>query len=290
VGNGIKKSPLIPRWLRYVMGSGAAIVLLWLAFRGIDWPELRAALGRLNWSYVAAAVALMFLSALLRAWRWKQLFVGETPAFATLVEGILIGQTLNFTLPFRSGDVARAVLIKDRKLHAAGTVGVEKLLDMVFFALLCATIPVFWAIPEWLEKPRVSVIVMGAGVVLMALVLVIPRRTREYMRAKKGAIPALITGTLVIWTCGIVLNWLIFRSLELQVPWLASVVLLVILQAGVSVPSTPGKIGVLQYLAVLGLGLFGVPKPDALAAGLVLHAVVFVPIALASAVIWLSRD
>jgi uncharacterized membrane protein YbhN (UPF0104 family) len=290
VGNDIEQSPLIPRWVRYVLGSVVAIVLLWLAFRGTDWPELQAALLRLKWRYVAAGVGVMFLSASLRAWRWKHLFVGETPEFTVLLKGILTGQTLNLTLPFRSGDVARAVMIKERKLLAAGTVGVEKLLDMVFFALLCSVVPLFWVVPEWLEKPRFSVLLMGIAAVVLGLTLIVPRRTREYMRAKKAAIPALVVGTLAIWTCGAAVNWLVFRSLELQVPWLSAVVLLVILQAGVAVPSTPGRIGVLQYLAVLGLGLFGVPKADALAAGLVLHAVVFVPIALASAAIWMARD
>jgi hypothetical protein len=50
--------------------------------------------------------------------------------------------------------------------------------------------------------------------------------------------------------------------------------LLVVLQAGVAVPSTPGKIGVFHYLCMIALSVFGVPATISLAYGLTLHALV----------------
>ncbi len=290
MGTNSEKGPLISRQIRYFLGSAAALVLLWLAFRGTDLQALRITLARLHPAYVIAAVATMFLSVVLRAWRWQRLFQGEVPPLWTLIKGISIGQTLNFVIPLRAGDVARAVLIKGRRLHSAGTLAVEKVLDMVFFALLCLVAPAFWAMPQWLEKPRASLLIMAVGALLAALALLIPKRTREYIRHKRALLPELAIATAVIWAAGAMINWLVFSALELPVPWMAAVVLLVILQIGVAVPSTPGKVGVLQYLAVLGLGLFGVGKTDALAAGLILHVVVFVPVALAALAFWLAED
>jgi hypothetical protein len=88
-------------------------------------------------------------------------------------------------------------------------------------------------------------------------------------------IPFLAVTTLFLGISGVVVNDLVLRSLGIQTPFMAAVVLLVILQAGVAVPSTPGKLGVFQYLSVLGLSLFGVAKAPALAFGMAIHLLVF---------------
>jgi hypothetical protein len=54
-------------------------------------------------------------------------------------------------------------------------------------------------------------------------------------------------------------------------------VLLLVLQIGVAVPSTPGKVGVFQTLAVLTLSLFAVDRALAFSYGLLLYVVVAAP-------------
>ncbi len=49
---------------------------------------------------------------------------------------------------------------------------------------------------------------------------------------------------------------------------------LAVLQGGVAVPSTPGKIGVFHYLCILALSIFGVPAAVGLGYGLILHVLV----------------
>jgi hypothetical protein len=56
--------------------------------------------------------------------------------------------------------------------------------------------------------------------------------------------------------------------------FLMALFVLVVLQGGVSVPSTPGKIGVFQYLCVFALGVFGVSPAVSFSYGLVLYALV----------------
>ena len=54
----------------------------------------------------------------------------------------------------------------------------------------------------------------------------------------------------------------------------ASVLLLVVLQAGLSVPSSPGRIGVFHYLTLVTLMFFAVDRETALSSGVILHLVV----------------
>jgi uncharacterized membrane protein YbhN (UPF0104 family) len=60
----------------------------------------------------------------------------------------------------------------------------------------------------------------------------------------------------------------------------APVVILVVSQVGVRLPSSPGSIGVLHYLSVLALALFGVDKSTALSYGIILHLVIYLPASL----------
>jgi hypothetical protein len=53
---------------------------------------------------------------------------------------------------------------------------------------------------------------------------------------------------------------------------------LAFLGLGVSLPSSPGFIGVIQAATVLALALFGVPRTEALSFSLLLHASQFFPV------------
>ena len=57
----------------------------------------------------------------------------------------------------------------------------------------------------------------------------------------------------------------------------ARLLVLIALQAGISLPSIPGRFGIFEYICVLALGSFGVAQPLALSYGLLLHFVVLVP-------------
>jgi len=55
---------------------------------------------------------------------------------------------------------------------------------------------------------------------------------------------------------------------------------------GTALPNVPGMIGPYQYACILALDLFGVPKSEALAYGLVLNAVQFLSIVGQGLVAW----
>jgi uncharacterized membrane protein YbhN (UPF0104 family) len=91
---------------------------------------------------------------------------------------------------------------------------------------------------------------------------------------------ALWAWTAAIWAVTVLLNQLILWSLDIRVSPVAPIVILVVLQVGVRLPSSPGSIGVFHYLGVLALSLFGVDKSVALGYGVILHLVTFLPASL----------
>jgi hypothetical protein len=64
----------------------------------------------------------------------------------------------------------------------------------------------------------------------------------------------------------------------IHLPLAASVFVLVILCIGVAVPSAPGFVGTIQLVSVLGLELFGVPRPQALSFSILYHLSQYLPI------------
>jgi len=276
------------KWARVAIGLLLGAILLYLSMGGVALAEVWRVVRYLRWSCLSIALGLTLLSPLVRGWRWRELYGGKAPGFWLLVRAVASGQTLNFAVPFRSGEIARVFMVRGRKLDTAGTIAFEKLLDAGFFAALCLVLPFVWAVPKWLEGPRKWVIIMAAlyVAVIFALVTVVPRVSR-FSRIVRipplGKIPFLVATTLFLGVSGALVNDQVSRSLHIEMPFIAAVVLLVILQAGIAVPSTPGKLGVFQYLAVLGLSLFDVDR--ALAFGLVLHFLVFLPTALMAALL-----
>ncbi len=274
--------------LRLVLAISLGVLLLVVASRGVDFESLLELLYQGRIEFLLAALALVLLSPFLRALRWRTLFSDQAPEMTTLVRAIVTGQTLNLLMPFRSGDVARVLMMKRRKWMTAGTIALEKGIDAAFLAGLCALLPLVWMVPEWMEGPRVAAILVGS--VLLALgVLVVPRLPSMNLQQTAGSMTLLIAISALLWCSGILVNYSVLLFLNLEQPLFVSVALLVILQIGVAVPSTPGKIGVFQELSVLGLGLFGIAKTPALAFGLLVHSLILLPTAAMTLTFWILR-
>jgi hypothetical protein len=72
--------------------------------------------------------------------------------------------------------------------------------------------------------------------------------------------------------------YLLFLAFALRLPIVAAVSLFVALQFGAVVPSSPGLVGVVHFIAVAVLSLFGVDHDVALSYGFVLHLVMVGPV------------
>ena len=100
--------------------------------------------------------------------------------------------------------------------------------------------------------------------------------------------PAVLCSALVssvlIWTVAAFTNYLVIRALGIDLPQrtlvVASALVLAAVHAGVVLSPTPGQVGVFHYLCILSLSLFGIDQSLALSYGLLLHLIVYVPIAL----------
>lgn len=294
-------------WFRVTIGTLISIVFLLLALKDVPLGEVAQAFTRVNYVWILVSVFGMLLQSWLRAWRWIALYYPWHKGLrARQMFGImLIGQMLNIVVPWRVGDLTRIYLmgevVKRSKAQTLATLGVEKIFDTLMLFLLLLIIPPFMTLPVWLERPREGIVLLTVILFVAAFVLMLARDWVVKLlgpiripgsRKSLGELAHLALGSLdvlkrwdlhlwlqflsvAMWLIGVVVNYFVLLALDLQLPWISAFLLMAVLMVGGIVPSSPGKIGVFQYLCILTLGLFGVDKSIGLTYGILLYLVAY---------------
>jgi uncharacterized membrane protein YbhN (UPF0104 family) len=96
--------------------------------------------------------------------------------------------------------------------------------------------------------------------------------------------------TAVTWSISILTNYCLLLAMDLTLSWTAPLFILVGLQAGISIPSVPMKIGIFEYVCVLVLGFYGIDQATGVSYGILLHLLVMVPILGAGLIYMIQSD
>jgi uncharacterized protein (TIRG00374 family) len=266
-------------------------------------------LRRTRWGWVLISAALVPLGLWVRAARWRYLFPpGSNPP--GLLAGVLIGYMVNNVLPLRAGEVVRIYVVARRWGHGFWTVlatlVVERVLDGLAIVLVLAVLVLLIPVPAFLQWGALLVFavdVVAIGVLVMlavapdtarAILVGLTRRwpglqgnvLRGFARFGQGLegirtpdhVLPLLAWSVAVWLIPVVISWLLFHALDLELPWVAAWALLAFVGVGISIPSAPGYVGVFHAAAILALSVFGVAPAEAFGYALVLHAVHFIPI------------
>lgn len=78
--------------------------------------------------------------------------------------------------------------------------------------------------------------------------------------------------SVVGWGFGVWFAWLVLHACHLQLPWTAALMVVVVVNFGAAIPSAPGFIGVMHFLAVVALTPWAVEQNAALGFAVVYHA------------------
>ena len=303
--------------LRYGLGALLSLLALYLALRDVDFGEVGRAIRAADYRLVGLALASVAVNQLGRAFRWRVLLGASRSAarqagisLFDLLVALLSAQLLNTVYPARVGDLSRAYVIGGKgpgRVFTLGTVLLEKLLDTLAYGGLFLVLLFALPLPAWVGS---SVSTFAVATALVTLAVVILAYRPEWLLALSGRVFARFPGrfgqlvqahlkdgigslstlrspsglarslfwTAVIWATAVLNNYLILQAFQLQLPWMAPFFVLMVLQIGISLPSTPGSIGIFEYGCILALSLFSVARADALSYGFVLHAVVFLPV------------
>jgi uncharacterized protein (TIRG00374 family) len=300
--------PSYRRLGKILLGLVVSVGLLVYFFWDVD---LRVVGGRLRetlWGYLALSVALNFLSLWARARRWRYLFAPGARS-GHLFRALLVGYMGNNLLPLRAGEIVRIYVASrhgPRFWTTFATVVVERVLDGLALGLLVGGVLLVVAVPGEL---RWSILLFLAvdlvGILVLVLIAAAPNASRALietlfhrvgwlerrmltmlgtmteglrgLRAPRHVIPITLY-SVGIWFFLALSVWTALHAAHLDLPLAAAWTVLAFLGLGVSLPSSPGFVGVIQAATVLALALFAVPRTEALSFSLLLHASQFFPV------------
>ncbi|MBI3740265.1 MAG: flippase-like domain-containing protein [Chloroflexi bacterium] len=265
-------------------------------------------LARVDYFWVALAVSAAIVQTWLRGVRWILLYYPHQSSLriAPMWAISTIGQMLNIVVPWRVGELARIYLAseiaKQSKTQTLATLATEKIFDTLMLLLLLLTIPMFMALPAYLEEPRQGIAFLSATLFVAALGLLVFREQivralervsfrgrnilQDHARVALNGLDVFTRAdihfqlqlfSIAIWFLGVLINYLCLLALNLSLPFVSALVLMAVLQLGGLVPSSPGKVGVFQLLCILALALFGVDKGAGLSYGILLYLVAYAP-------------
>ena len=300
---------------RFWLGILISLVCLTLVLWRIDYREVLNALAQANYAWLIPAVLPFAATIACKVLRWQLLFPGDHSRIrrSKLLSALMISYALNTILPARLGEVARAYVIGESenvsKSLAFSTIVVEKVLDVLTLLLLLVLLLPFVPLPSWIQQ---SALVMApVFLCLFAIILAVAyrrKRTLAVVRYFVERVPRLdaerllaslesalsgfdalgsLRTNLLLWgwsiavwaTSGLFMLFVMF-AFHIDAPPAAAFLLLCVTSLGMTVPSSPGYIGVYHWLVVSTLQIFGVERELALSFAFAVHALTFVPLTL----------
>ena len=305
--------PKARTWL-FVVGALVSGLCLWLAFRQVSFDEVRESLGDASWIWVLPALALTYLTLLLRAIRWRYLFVEhERVSTWESAKAVNVGLFFNNILPSRAGEVPRIFALGRRtgisKVEIGGTIVVERCLDLLTVATAALVALPFLPDDSWIRALGVVCAVIVAGFVVATIAVVLFRqRTRDLAFAILRRLPFVsdaraqavtaslsrgvhivanprrlalaLTCSALVWTVATLSVLALFPAFDLPLATSSAVLIVVATSLALTVPSTSGGLGVYEAAVQASLVAEGVTASTALSFALILHAINFVPICL----------
>jgi glycosyltransferase 2 family protein len=296
-----KRSPRT--YIGIFIGLSISVIALLLVFHWAGFKALKEALTTIRLPFIFLGLVTFLLSMFFRVVAWRILLqqsVSIWRVFTVLNQGYLI----NNVLPWRLGEFGRAILLGRRpNLTAQGVLAsifVERLYDIVIaLGFFAALIPFAVGLPGISRSVFFAVAVIASAAfglllllrypqIILRVVDILPggrdRWGRHFDRFREGLqtirSPRIVGMSLFFlltsWFLAGFQYWFVLRSMvpEAQIHW--AFFMLTITMLGVTIPSSPGYVGVFEAAGVLALSAFNVPEGQALAATLVLHAMVYV--------------
>jgi uncharacterized protein (TIRG00374 family) len=275
-----------------------AVPLLYLSFQDIDWARVRRTWSVAQFPLMAGACSLITVTLFLRSLRWRLLLLADRhvtiPAAFWATSAGYFGN--NF-LPARAGELIRTMMVSSRsglsRMYVLTTALAERMIDAL--VLLIISVVVVTALPSkpaWLAEASKPFSIIG---VIGVLGIVILPYTQRFWLSIIGSLPlpaalstrvkglldhvlrairsfhdtqrllAFLALTCIIWCIDAVTMVTVGKGLGLEISLRVSFLLIAALGLGSALPSTPGYVGVFQFIAVSVLVPFGLERENAIA-------------------------
>ena len=275
-----------------ILGYGLAIVCLVWVLRDFHLVKAMRQFAASDWRWMLLGMGFDVLSYVVQAVRWKFLLTpfGKV-RITTAIRAVYAGLFANLVFPLRPGELLRTYLISNSENisvgRVLGSVGVERLIDLVVATAALGVASLFVELDRSMRRAAdiLGVVTLVIVSILVALIL--------YLEFKLGKNPELSTGkhhlpsrlmgaltglhamgtapsfylavlaSIGLPACQVLGLWCMMRSYRLPLSFMAAVVVLLVINLGVSLPNAPANFGAYQLFCAVGVKIFGVEADTA---------------------------
>jgi len=289
--------------LKFIIGIAVSLGALAVLIVLIDGKQVAAAFKQVNILAVAPLGLLLVLALLGRAFAWRVILKEKV----SLLQSFLIinaGYLVNSIFPFRLGELARVFLLLPAGLNfwnAVPTIAVERIFDLGFALSLF-----FIGLPFALDfSQNVYSVYLLAGLVVLGiavLILLVRNKDKVYLwldnlnflgdRNKSRLIelvrsivssletlsdPVEFTkiffGMGISWGISLVFQYLLLKAFIPEASFIMAVFAIGAVALGITIPSSPGNIGLYEASITLALMAFGIDRSIAFSYALTSHVI-----------------
>ncbi len=289
--------------LNFFVFPALALLLLYLAFQGIDLKNIWYQLLKADLKWVLLSLVFAFGGIYFRALRWRLLLKSslQNVPVLTTVYAVIMAYFANMAIP-RIGEITRcATLNKTNNIPvdiSFGTVVTERVIDLItlFLVILSVFIIDFSFFSTFFQENVVNfilqkitssyiyiIIILLAFICFLVLFFILKNKLQEFKIIKriieffkgmlKGFISVLklkqrflfLTYTIIIWTCYLLMTYVVFFSIEStsNLTITDSLFVMSIGGLGMSAPVQNG-FGAFHWIVSRGLMLYGISQTDGL--------------------------
>ncbi|MFQ5421358.1 MAG: lysylphosphatidylglycerol synthase transmembrane domain-containing protein [Anaerolineae bacterium] len=309
----VEKSKSIQLWL----GVGISILSLAGLFFFIKPAEIIAEMRSARLSLVGISFFGILAFMILRAFRWR-FMLNNAISWRQTFHIQNIGYMLTMLLPFRLGDLARAVLIGNvppvTLAQGVSTMVVERLLDMLFIVtMLPFTLAEASTLPDWMQAGARGSGIAAIGAILVLIVAANQRpfalkiaafileklpfldtkiwlkRTDELLvglisltRLRDGLV--LIGYSILLWLPILFSYRTVMQAVNIQPTWAVTGFVVAAAALSIAAPSSPGQIGVFHAGVTAALVFLNQDKNAAASFAVIYHALSLVSMIILGAI------
>ncbi|MCX5810150.1 MAG: lysylphosphatidylglycerol synthase transmembrane domain-containing protein [Proteobacteria bacterium] len=290
-----------------ISGFIISIVMLYFSLKDINAGAILETLKKTDCRLVFIPLIFIAIAIMLSSFKWQRISGGNVKFSDTFVS-LMIGLFVNNVLPARIGEIARGYVLSKRTgisfTYAISTVFVDRIFDLA--GLLLITLLFF---PKHSLPVKISqAIYILIGLLTVCIILIIALSRERFANAIAGQLSRIqkpflakfakriieIQGNLkriqsplniILFIIIAFLQWLsmstalyfVMLTLGVKISFIYVPFVCALLNMGLTIPSSPGYIGVYQFMLVYLLSIFDVPKYEGFAVSVLFHALWYIP-------------
>ena len=289
---------------RFWLGLLVSAFFIWVALRQVKNPHeffnsfKQVELWVLFPTFLAYALVMVT-----RAWRWDYIMKSQLQVrFSSSLVGLIIGYMANNILPFRAGELFRAVVVSRREKQGFSpifaSVVVERIFDsltiLVFLAVVLLSLPFPEQYADWKTRLRATgilALLFALGLMVFLYLLYFYREpllklaglvlkpfgkrlqefgVRELSKFSTGLIilgkPSRMTVVMLqsflVWLVNLIPIWLVGIGFGARFNFMGALFLLCLGGFSAAIPAAPGFWGTFHYITSKGVVFLGTLGPE----------------------------